>query len=255
MLADTNTALPSGFTAVVKDPVIDAAVKKYVALSASLKNLAVGTVTASINRALLAGTTNRDETAEGAMGDVLADVYLAGGPAADIGIVNPGGVRADLTFQNGGKVTYGDLLTVAPFANELVTVDLTGAQLLRVLEQQWEVPNATAKTGINGGGRMLQNSKGFTYTWDFATPLGAAAGQGNRVVVGSMKLNGTVIDTAKTYRITTNSFLAAGGDNFTGMLAGKNRINSKVIDIDAFVAYTRANSPLSPPASRITRLN
>lgn len=247
--------LPAGFTAVAKDAAIDAAVTRYVNLSAALKTAVVGTITASINRALLAGTTSRDETAEGAMGDVLADTYLAGGPAADIGIINPGGVRADLTFSGGGSVSYGDLLTVAPFGNTLVTLDLTGAQLLRLLEQQWEVPNATAKTGINGGGRMLQLSKGLAYTWDFAKPLGAAAGAGNRIVGGSLKLNGVAIDPVKTYKVTTNSFLADGGDNFTVMATGRNRVNSGVIDIDAFVGYVRANSPLSPPSPRITRLN
>ena len=253
--ADTNAYLPSGFSAVAKDPVIDAAVKRYSGLSAALQTLAVGSITAGINRALLTGTTNRDETAEGAMGDVLADTYLAGGPAADIGIINPGGVRADLRYRANGSVSYGDLLTVAPFGNTLVTLDLTGAQLLRLLEQQWEVPNATAKTGLNGGGRMLQVSKGITYTWDFSKPLGAAAGGGSRIMAGSLKLNGIAIDPIKTYKITTNSFLADGGDNFTVMATGKNRINSGVIDIDAFVTYMRSNSPLSPPAPRITRLN
>ncbi len=255
--ADTNSAvtLPAGFTAVAKDAAVDALVQKYTNLAAPLKNQAVGTITGSINRALLTGTTNRDETAEGAMGDVLADSYLSGGPAADIGIINPGGVRADLTYKAPGTVTYGDLLTVAPFSNTLITLDLTGAQLLRLLEQQWEVPNATAKTGVNGGGRLLQVSKGLTYTWDFAQPLGAAAGAGKRIVTGSLKLNGVAVDPAKTYKITTNSFLADGGDNFTVMAAGKNRINSGVIDIDGFVSYVRNNTPLSPPALRVTRLN
>jgi 5'-nucleotidase len=253
--ADKNPTVPSGFFTVAKDTVVDAAVQNYTKLSGTLQKSVVGTITASINRALLTGTTNRDETAEGAMGGVLADTYLLGGPAADIGIINPGGVRADLTFAAPGTVTYGDLLTVAPFGNTLVTVDLTGAQLARLLEQQWEVPNATAKTGANGGGRMLQVSKGLTYTWDFAKPLGAAAGAGSRLVAGSLKLNGVAIDPAKTYKITTNSFLADGGDNFTVMATGKNRLNSGVIDIDAFVTYVRSSSPLSPPAPRITRLN
>jgi 5'-nucleotidase len=255
VLADSNTYLPAGFTSVAKDATIDAAVLKYTTLSSSLKNLVVGTITASINRALLTGTTNRDETAEGAMGDVLGDVYLAGGPAADIGIINPGGVRADLTYTGSGAVTYGALLTVAPFGNSLVTLDLTGAQLVRLLEQQWEVPNNTAKTGINGGGRMLQMSKGLTYTWDAAIPSGAAAGTGARIVSGTLKLNGVAIDPAKVYKVTTNSFLADGGDNFTVMATGKNRVNSGVIDIDGFVTYMRNNSPLAPPAPRITRLH
>ncbi|MBX3660406.1 MAG: bifunctional metallophosphatase/5'-nucleotidase [Ramlibacter sp.] len=255
VLANTNGTLPAGFTAVAKDPAVDAAVARYVQLSANLQNLPVGTITASINRALLTGTTNRDETAEGAMGAVLADVYLSGGPASDIGVVNPGGVRADLTFKGTGAVTYGELLTVAPFGNTLVRVDITGAQLIRLLEQQWEKPNDTAKTGFNGGGRMLQVSKGLTYSWNANATLGAEPGFGARLVAGSLKLNGVAIDPTKTYRITTNSFLADGGDNFTVFKSTTNKVDSGVIDIDAFVSYLRANSPLSPPAPRITRVN
>ena len=255
--------LPAGVTALAKDATIDAAVQKYVTLSATLKNQVVGSITADIKRALLSGvaTPTRDEGAEGAMGDVMADVYLSGGPAADIAFINPGGVRADLIFNAAisGNVTYGDLLTVAPFANTLATADLTGAQLVRLLEQQWEAPNCTAKPnvgGANGCGRILQPSANFSYTWDAAQPAGAADGTGNRVVANSLKINNVAVDPAKTYRVTFNSFNAPGpGDNFSVVTAGRNITNSGVIDIDAFVAYMKAHPNLAPPAKRITRLN
>ncbi|MBP8265566.1 MAG: 5'-nucleotidase C-terminal domain-containing protein, partial [Zoogloea sp.] len=168
-----------------------------------------------------------------------------------------GGVRADLIYKNGGAVTYGDLLTVAPFGNTLATVDLTGAQIVRLLEQQWEAPNCSAKTGANGCGRLLQPSSTFSYTWDAAQPAGAAVGTGNRVVAGSLKLNGVAMDMSKTYRITLNSFMAPGpGDNFSVIAtSGKSITNSGVIDIDAFVGYMKKNLNLAPPAARITRLN
>ncbi len=259
VINDLNTTVPAGFTILAKDAAVDASVQSYVTLSAALKNLQVGTITASINRALLAGssTPTRDETAEGPMGDVMADVYLTGGPAADIAFINPGGVRADLTFKSGGVVTYGDLLTVAPFGNQLATADLTGAQIVRLLEQQWEAPNCSAKTGANGCCRMLQPSSTFSYTWDASKPAGAADGTGNRIVAGSLKLNGVAMDLTKTYRITFNSFMAPGpGDNFSVVTtSGKNITNSGVIDIDAFVTYMKAHPNLAPPAARITRLN
>jgi 5'-nucleotidase len=254
-----NASVPAGYTILAKDADVDASVQSYVALSATLKNLVVGSITADIKRALLTGvsTPTRDETAEGAMGDVMADVYLAGGPKADIAFINPGGVRADLIFKNGGAVTYGDLLTVAPFGNLLATADLTGAQLVRLLEQQWEKPNCDAKTGANGCGRMLQPSSGFSYTWDASKPAGAADGIGNRVVAGSLKINGVAVDPAKTYRITFNSFMAPGpGDNFSVVTkSGTSVTNSGVIDIDAFVGYMKAHPNLAPPTPRITRVN
>ncbi len=259
VINDLNTTVPAGYAILAKDAAVDASVQRYVALSATLRNSVVGTIGADIKRALLPGsaTPTRDETAEGPMGDVMADVYLAGGPKSDIGFINPGGVRADLIFRNGGQVTYGDLLTVAPFGNILVTADLTGAQIVRLLEQQWEAANCAAKTGANGCGRMLQPSGTFSYTWDAAMPAGAPDGQGSRVVPGSLRLNGQPMDLTRTYRVTFNSFMAPGpGDNFSVVTAsGKNITNSGVIDIDAFVGYMKDHPNLTPPAPRITRRN
>jgi 5'-nucleotidase len=190
------------------------------------------------------------------MGDVMADVYLESGPQADLAFINPGGVRADLIFQNGGRVTFGDLMTVAPFGNTLVTVDLTGAQLLRVLEQQWEAPNCTAKQGVNGCGRLLQPSSTLSYTWNASTSAGAPSGQGNRVVAGSMTIKGQPVDLKKTYRVTFNSFQAPGpGDNFSAIGLGSDITPSGVIDIDAFVAYMKSHPPLAPPLPRVKRVN
>jgi 5'-nucleotidase len=256
VINDTNKSLPTGFTALAKDAKVDATVQLYVTKAAAVKNLAVGSIKADIKRVLLAGSTTRDETAEGAMGDVMADFMYAGVPKADFAITNPGGVRADLIFATAnGVVTYGDLLTVAPFSNDLVTVDLTGAQIIRLLEQQWEAANCAAKTGVNGCGRLLQPSAQLTYSWDASKPSGAASGQGARLVTDSVKINGVALDLNKTYRIATVTFLGQGGDNFTVMQSGKNYVATGYKDIDAFVAYMKANPTLAPPTPRITRLN
>jgi 5'-nucleotidase len=261
VINDQNTTLPAGYAPLAKDTAIDSAVQRYIGLSATLSQTVVGTITADIKRALLSGSTaTRDEGTEGAMGDVMADIYLEGGPPADIAFINPGGVRSDLTFKNGGQVTFGDLLTVAPFSNKLVGVDLTGAQLLRLLEQQWEAPNCAAKAntpgGANGCGRMLQPSKGLAYTWDFSRAANLPVGQGSRVLPGTVKISGESLDINKTYRVIFNSFNAPGpGDNFDVVTAGRNIVNSGITDIDAFVAYMRAHPRLAPPAPRITRIN
>ena len=262
--ADGSTAaslvLPSGFSGVTKDATVDALVTKYKALSATLAAQGVGTITASINRALMtvAGVTGRDESAEGAMGAVMADSYLMGVPGgADIGITNPGGVRADLSYTAPGTVTYAALNTVEPFGNTLSTLNLTGAQLKSLLEQQWSAANRSAKSNTTTGtsGRILQISKGLTYTFDNSKITGNFATDGSPIVAGSLKLNGVAIDPTKSYKIVTNSFLASGGDNFTVMATGSNITDTKMLDLDAFIAYFKANSPVSPPAPRITRLN
>ena len=102
-----------------------------------------------------------------------------------------------------------------PFNNNLVSMDLTGAQLLRLLEQQWERPQPA-------GGRILPVSHGFSYTWDASQPEGAAPGKGQRVVPGSMRLHGEPIVLGQSYRVTVNSFMASGGDALSVFRQGRN---------------------------------
>ncbi len=137
-------------------------------------------------------------------------------------------------------MTFGDCFTVQPFNNLVATQTFTGAQLKAVLEQQLFPLTPTSTV------RILQVSAGFTYTYD--TTLTA----GNRVL--NMMLNGVAIDPAASYRVTTNDFLANGGDGFTALTAGTNRETAPGFDVDALVAYIGANSPVPPgPANRITR--
>jgi 5'-nucleotidase len=254
-----NATLPTGFSSVAKDAVVDALVTKYKALSATLAVQGVGTITASINRATLPSSTTRDETAEGALGAVMADSYLNGIPGgADIAFVNPGSVRADLTYTAPGTVTYSALNTVEPFGNNLTTLNLTGAQIQSLLEEQWNAANRTAKTNpaTGGAGRLLAVSRGLSYTFDNAKIGGNFAIDGSPIVAGSLKLNGVAIDPAKSYKIVTNSFMiGTAADNFTVLAKGSNITDTKILDLEAFIAYFKANSPLSPPAARITRLN
>lgn len=271
--ADNNAGviIPQAFKTFSKDATVDALVTNYVSVSTTLASKQVGTISANLMRALFTGTTNRDESAEGAMGGVMADAYLYGTPGgADFAVLNPGGVRSDLTCASGFNppcpVTYSQVNTVAPFANTLVKVNLTGAQIVRLLEQQWEAPNCTAK--YNGTtfqyGRLLQVSKELTYSFDNSvnawttgnTPTNCAtAGSGSRVIVSTVKVNGVNLDLNKTYTVVTNNFLAlgSGGDNFTVMATnGKNVIDTKVLDLDAMISYFRDKSPVAVPTLRIT---
>jgi len=266
-----NANLPAGFVALDKDPTVDAMVSSYVTKSAIAGALQVGTITGDIRRAtyILNNSTTRDETNESPLGDLMADSYLAAAPlGADMAFVNPGSVRADLLFSNAGRsdgvVTFADLATIEPFGNNLTTMTLTGSQIIRLLEQQWESPNNTAKTNASTGtvGRILCISKGFTYSYDNSVAAGATSGTGSRVVAGSVKLNGVAIDPAKSYKVITNSYLSvlnptspAGPDNFTILTQGSNKLDTKILDLDAFIAYFKTNPGLSAPASRVTRVN
>ena len=98
---------------------------------------------------------------ESTLGDLVADAQRTA-THADIALMNPGGLRSDL---RAGPVTWGDVLTLHPFANHLITLDMTGAQLLAVLEEQWPLAS-------NALPRILKTS-GLYYSWDPARPAGA----------------------------------------------------------------------------------
>ncbi|MEU8237860.1 bifunctional metallophosphatase/5'-nucleotidase [Actinoplanes missouriensis] len=222
---------------------VDAAAKKvadkYRAAVAPIANEIVGSISADIVR-------TATPAGESPLGDVIADAQLAyTRPAgAQIALMNPGGIRADLDADQSsggeayGQVTYGEAFTVQPFNNLVVTQTLTGAQLKNVLEQQF--------AGFAGQTtqRILQVSAGLTYTWS------ASAAPGSKV--SNLALNGTPIDPAANYLVTTNDFLANGGDGFSNLTQGTGRVTAPGFDVDALVAHL-ATGPIAPgPANRIT---
>ena len=177
------------------------------------------------------------------MGLVIADAQLAAtrDAGAQIALMNPGGVRANLNGDAGGQVRYEDLFAVQPFYNNLVTLTLTGAQLQRALEEQWlNQPRP----------RVLQVSRGFSYSWDNGKP------PGQRVVPGSLKLDGAPIEPQQRLRVTVNSFLAGGGDNFTVFKRDGQELRTGLMDIDALERYFSAQGTVAPVAApRIQRIN
>ncbi len=221
-----------------KDPAQTKLIEVYEQLAAPLAKRVVGKIAAPLTR---------DESPAGEMpvGQVVADAQLAAtrgaaDGAAVIALMNPGGLRANLTAAADGSVRYEDLFAVQPFYNNLVTLTLTGAQIVQVLEQQWlNQPRP----------RILQVSKGFSYSWDNAKPAG------QRVVPGSVMLDGKAIDATAAYRVTVNSFLADGGDNFGAFKQGRSA-KTGVMDVDAFEAHIakRALGELVA-LDRIKRLN
>ncbi len=191
-------------------------------------------------------TRTPNAAGETALGDLIADAQLAdesvvtGGQEPVIAFMNPGGIRADLTFSNSsgeapGDVTYEEAFNVQPFNNYLVSMSLTGAQIYQLLTEQ--------VTGANADVARCCRSR-----------RASATSSATRVPVdGSVQLNGTPIDKAATYRIVTNNFLADGGDGFPTFKQGTTPFFGG-LDIDAFAAYLTENSPYTPgPLDRITK--
>jgi len=155
---------------------------------------------------------------------------------AQIAFMNNSGVRGDLVPRADGTVTYGQLFALQPFENHVIVMNLTGAQLKRLLEQQFL---DAAEPG------MLMPSAGFAFTYDVRRAAG------DRIV--RMTLNGKPIDPKRIYRVTTNSFLAAGGDNFSVFAEGTERFDSG-LDLDALEAYLKTN-PAIPTGGRVKSLH
>ena len=138
---------------------------------------------------------------------------------ADFAIINAGGVRDSMPP---GKLTYKDVLKVHPFGNTLVTVDLTGKEVMDYL-------NAAAKMSVGAGA--------------FAQFAGI-----NLVIEGGVVKNASIqnapIDLVKTYKMAINNFVAAGGDGFPKLTGHPSFVDTGFVDADALRAFISARSPL-----------
>src|SRR5690554_950284 len=232
------------------DADVPAIVDEAKAVADVLGTVKVGEITDSFYRAVQSPFPGNDTTppnpfpenrgGESTLGNFVADVQLwaASELGAEIALMNPGGLRADLVYESSGpddpdgNVTYREAADVQSFANTLTTLTLTGEQLRQVLEEQWQPAGASRpflKLGL---------SEGFEYVYDPAAPAGSR--------ITAMYLNGELIDPATEYKVVANSFLAAGGDNFFTLAEGTNRADSGRVDLASMVDYFEANPVATP---------
>ncbi len=226
------------------DPQIAAIVADAVAFAAVAGNRSLGSITDDFLRGIdftgQNGAVNENRGAESALGNVVADAQLwaTRDLGTEVALMNPGGLRANLVFAASGELdpagnlTFREAANVQPFANTLFTLTLTGAQLRSVLEQQWQ-PAGSSRPFLK-----LGVSSTFQYTYDPARAAGER--------IGTMLLNGVPVAEDQQVRVVANSFLAAGGDNFATLAQGTQRADSGRIDLQAFVDYVGAFSPISP---------
>ncbi len=218
-------------------PEVQAIVDDAKAVADVLGAAKVGEITADFRRALQSDGTTENRGGESTIGNFVADVQLWAAPDADIALMNPGGIRTNLIYAStgpgdvDGTVSFREAANVQPFANTLVTFELTGAQLKSVLEEQWQAGQSRPflKLGV---------SKGLRYGYD------PAAAQGSRIT--TMTLNGIPIDPTAQYKLVANSFLAGGGDNFLTLAAATNRADSGNVDLQSMVDWFAENETASP---------
>ncbi len=219
--------------------------------AAAVGNQPIGSVSADITTAFT-GTTRDDRASESTLGNLVADSLLSKvkdtTAGADLGVVNPGGLRSDLLHaadtstnpaNTAGVVTYAEANSVLPFVNAVNTVTLRGDSLKKVLEQQWQrdaAGNVPSRAYL-----QLGLSKNVNYTYDATRP------EGDRIT--SVTINGEALDPARNYKVATFSFLATGGDNFRAFKEGST-VDTGLVDYEAWIDYLKDKSPVSPDFAR-----
>ncbi len=192
------------------------------------------------------------------LGNLIADaqkadstVVTGSGQKPVIALMNPGGIRADLVENAAGDVTYGAAFSVQPFNNFVVSMDLTGAQIKALLNEQWNGPNEAPTS------RKILQVSGLSYAWDASD----AAVADTNALVGDVMVDDdgddstpmVPLEDGTTYRVVANNFLSDGGDNFATFKAGTNKLIGG-LDIDSLRTYLLAHDPVSPTATdRITQ--
>ncbi len=199
------------------------------------------------------GGTRDDRASESALGNLVADALrdsdkLAELGGADIGMVNPGGLRNELYFAKSegedrdGVVTFAEANSVLPFVNNVWTVELTGAQLTAALEQQWQ----TDATGKRPSRPYLALGLSDNVSW-VARTADPLAEPGHNVL--AVYVNGKLVEDDDTFTVSTFSFLAQGGDNFRAFTDGTTA-DTGLIDRDLWIAYLQSHPNLSPSFAR-----
>jgi len=222
----------------------DADVKEIVdAANAQAKVLGqeqVGSVTAPVNGGSNTGVPAGAEPpqnrgSESPLGNLLGEVarYTAEsvGLDPDFGIINPGGIRADLDPNDDGVVTYAEAFTVQPFGNTIGTIDLTGEQVVTMLEQQFQP--ASSRPVLR-----LGLSSDVDYTYDPSAPQGAH--------ITDVLIGGEPIDLEATYTVASNTFLLGGKDGFEVFKEGTNFTETGIVDLQGLVDFLDANPELAP---------
>jgi 5'-nucleotidase len=214
---------PPAFSAALKaaqpDAEVGALVQRYAQAAAPQAQRVVGRI---------ARTLDRRGTGDSPAGRLVAQAQWEAtrSPAkggAQFALMNPGGIRTDLVCRGTPPcdVTYGDLFSMQPFGNSLVVMSLTGAEIRQLLEQQ-------QRSGPDWP--LMSPSEGRSYRWSRKAPVGQRA--------QDIRVQGQPLDESATYRVTVNSFMAEGGDGYTVLQRGRQRLGGAQ-DLDAMLAHLR----------------
>ncbi len=200
---------------VTPDPEVSSILEKYLEKVGPKLNEVIGY--AAID--MTGGYAVKGETGDNALGNLIADGMIAA-MDSDFALMNGGGIRDDL---NAGDITWNELFNIQPFGNTLVKLEITGDDLIKVLNTQFSSYGPDVSIG------------GFNYTWD------STLGEFGEVVEITWP-NGDPIDLTQTYTVTVNNYMYPhSSDKYRLLELGKNPVQGPD-DLQATVDFIRSKN-------------
>lgn len=183
----------------------------------------------------LIGARDMVRTSETNLGDFVTDAMIKA-TGADVAITNGGGIRESIAA---GSITKGDVLTVFPFTNFAVTLEVKGSVIKDALEHGLsEAPNSAGKFPQIGG---------MVVKYDATKPAGQR--------VSEITIKGEAYDPEKTYTLVTNDFMAIGGDGYE-MLKDQTKLAEYELISEIFENAIREAGTINPESdSRLTNVS
>src|ERR1041384_5765150 len=217
-------------------PEFAAVYRKYAPLLAELAK-PVGSTSVALDARSL-----ESRTRETNVGDFVADAFRKS-TTSDVGFMNGGSIRPDDVIGP-GQLTMRDVLSILPFKNKLVKIEVTGATLRAALEHG---VSRSAEDSQPGGFPQVSEVQ---FSFDASRPAGA------RLV--DVKVNGVPLDDAKKYTLATTTFVALDGGDDYSMFKGSTVIippERAPVDVDAVIKAIGPR-PIAPKVEgRIKRLD
>lgn len=215
----------------LNDPAVEKKIAEIETAQKRILSEVVGRTTVDLE-----GAREKVRASETNLGNLVADA-VRDAANAEIGFTNGGGLRASIKK---GDVTKGDIITVLPFGNYIVSKRITGSAMVRALEHGVSVAPET-----NGG--FLQVS-GLTFKYDQTRPAGSR--------VYDVMVGGQPINPARYYLVATNDFMAVGGDGYT--MLGEFPTENEFAALDeALISYmsklTQSGTPYPGVEGRIVQ--
>ena len=222
---------------IAEDSLFSSVYRKYSGLLAELDRR-VGRSTVSLD-----GRSAENRTHETNIGNLVADSFRRA-TASDVALVNGGSIRVDEIIP-AGRLTVRDVLSVLPFKNKLIKIEVTGALLRQALE------HGVSRVAIGAEPGGFPQVSGIQFSYD------ASRASGDRIV--DLKVNGQPVSPSSKYSLTNTTFIALDGGDGYSMFKGAPVImtpEQTPLDSDALRRVIAIGRPIAPRVEgRIQRLD